>query len=69
MEKRIMDEYIDEFLEEYMDSYKRKKEGFSRSKILENLLTGKEDYSFKQLAYEDIDYLEENIRYSVRKYT
>ena len=69
MEQRIMDEYIDEFLEEYMDSYKRKKEGFSRSKILENLLTGKEDYSFKQLAYEDIDYLEENIRYSVRKYT
>ena len=69
MDKKTMDEYIDEFIHKYMDIYKRKKEGFSKSKILENLLTGNQDYAFKkQWEYEDLDRLEENIRNSVRKY-
>ncbi len=69
MDKKMMDKYIDEFVNVYMDKYKRKEEGFSKSKILENLLTGDQDYAFiKQWAYEDLNRLDENIRNSVRKY-
>ena len=64
METRVMYEYIDEFME------KQKRQHNPDAEIMNNLLVGKQDYSFiKQPAYEDPYSLEVNIRKSVQGYT
>ena len=58
---------MDKYIEEFMDEQKRKH--CQDADTMNNLLLGDNDYSFvSQQAYEEPEYLEENIRNSVRRY-
>lgn len=58
--KRIMDDYIYEFMKFYKNEFK--------PSAMKNLLIGGHEYSFtRQMAYEDPEYLNVNVRNSIKR--